>query len=198
MARLLTHVDEVIANCDPREPFDWFRAYGSAKDLQRQEDRCSLFLGFDADRKQNSVRGMVDWFTEFQAMLADIDQQRFATTVFVLDWSDECAREAAASIVRESQLTDEEIDELLDAGICYRVKDEQYSKKGTDGFVEALRQDLVSKRLIPGSAELTLGEPVPAKPAPDESIDEVRDTMKFLASGQFVWSNEDVRKLFQQ
>jgi hypothetical protein len=59
MPRLFTHVDEAIAKGDPREPFGWFRSFGPPEKLQRGQDRFLLFLGFDADRRENTVEEML-------------------------------------------------------------------------------------------------------------------------------------------
>lgn len=89
MGRLLTHVDEVIADGDPREPFDWFRSFDSPEKPRRRQDRCLLlFLGFDADCNRNTVERMTRWVEDFQKMLPKVQGKRLrlAATVFVLDW----------------------------------------------------------------------------------------------------------------
>jgi hypothetical protein len=192
VGRLLTHVDEVIADGDPREPFDWFRSFEPPEKLGRGHDRCLLFLGFDASRKRNTVGRMLRWFGEFQKMLAK-DGERLAATVFVLDWPAKPEGETS-----ESKLTDEDIDRLMHAGICYRPKDERFYEKRSGGLAKALQQDLLSKGLIPEHLETLLDEPVPAKPAPDEKNPEVREASEFLGSEQFVWPPEAVRELFRR
>jgi hypothetical protein len=193
MARLLTHVDEAIANGDPHEPFEWFRSFGPPEKLQRGQDRCLLFLGFDAGRKENTVQQMLHWIGDFRKMLAEVDPRRFAATVFVLDWPSQRGRNA-----RASKLTDEDIDRLMQAGICYRPKDERHYKKQVGGLAKALHRDLLAKQLIPEHREKSLEQPVSAKLAPDEANPEVREAMQFLGSEQFVWPPETRRELFHR
>jgi hypothetical protein len=126
-------------------------------------------------------------------MLAEVDPRRFAATVFVLDWPVEPGTETS-----ESKLTDDDIDRLMQAGICYRPKDERFYKKQIGSLAKALHQDLRSKRLIPEHGEESLEKPVPAKPAPDAENQEVREAMLFLGSEQFVWPSEAVRELFHR
>jgi hypothetical protein len=193
MARLLTFVDEALASAEPPAPFTWFHSFGRPEELARGTDRFLLFLGFDADRKENTVKRMLLWFDDFQCKLSKVDPQRFAAMVFVLDWPHEPGTQDS-----RAKLTDEDVDRLMQAGICYRPKDKRFYTRRAGGLAEALRRDLLEKHLIPQHPEEELQESVAPRSTPDEQNPDVREALEFLGSPQFVWPADAVRELFRR
>ncbi len=194
VAQLLTHVDEAIVNvAPPRDPFEWFRSLPHYDDLTRYrgEHRWLLFLGFDAGRRENSTEGMLDWFDDFGKMVKkSTDPSRFAATLFVLDWDRDDRKHRAALSVEDSA-------RLIEAGLCYRVKNPHFYGRVAPGqFGQALRRDMLDKKLILEAEERSIDEPVEPRPAPNENDPQFRETIDFLASSHFNWPPDAVRNLF--
>lgn len=143
-----------------------------------------VILGFDADRKENTVQGILDWMVRFQSVSSELEEQGVAFLVFVVDWPRESWQKSG-----KAKLTDQDIYRFLETGICYRPKQSCfYDKDGS--FRDSLEEDLVSSGIT---------EPVSLPTSADKrTSSEVQETKQFLASQQFVWPSEQVLALFGQ
>jgi hypothetical protein len=193
MPRLITVVDEVVANAKPPQPFDWFRAFDGAQPLG-QDDRCLLFLGMDAGRtSDNSVDRMVEWFSDFSTSLKVVDMSHFAAMVFVLDWPrDEEGRTPALG-------NESDIDKLVEAGFCYRPKEKKHYASDDRSLAESLRADLEEKGLISNRKVVEFEKTAVApKKLPDPHDPVFQETLKFMGSDHFVWPDETIDELLRR
>jgi hypothetical protein len=193
MARLLTVVAEAVAVIEPPGPIDWFGDHGGTSELNPQGDRYSLFLGLDAGRTtENSVQQMLSWFGEFRRALEEVDPERFAATVFVLDWP----RDQDEFVVAITE--DRDIDRLMTAGLCYRPKEARFYASGRGVLAESLRNDLQDKGLIPDQEVISLDEPVAPRPRSNPNDPHFQEALEFLGSGQLTWPTETIRELLRR
>jgi hypothetical protein len=194
MARLLTVVEEAVASVAPPDPLDYFDPFKTFSGLD-PGDRCLLFLGMDAGRtSENSVPGMIAWFGEFQRRLGTIPlaPDRFAATVFVLDWPPDQKPHPVA-------LRDErEIGRLMAAGLCYRPKEEPFYAPGRGGLARSLRDDLRAKRLIPDQDVLELDEAFEPRAALDPDDPRFREALEYLGDPHMTWPPDVIRDLLRR
>jgi hypothetical protein len=190
MPRLLTAVDEAVADHEPSEPFGWFRSHGDVHARSLKGDRCLLFLGIDAEKKHvNTVDRMLDWFKDFKAKLVKIDPKQFSATVFVLDWPKGIEGHSPA-------LPDyRDVDRLMGAGLYYRPKDPAFYGAAKKTLAASLVADLLANQLMPEKLDQDLADAVAPRPAPDESNCVYHETAEFLGSKQLIWPEDTIRRL---
>ena len=192
MARLLTAVDEAVADQSDKDPFSWLTIHKGEYAPSSSGDRFLLFLGLDAGRKQeNSIDQMLVWFSRFEKTALGFDSKRFAATVFVLDWPKGIKDHAPA--LRD----DKDVDRLMEAGLYYRLKDPEIYGNSNRSLRDALVMDLMASHLIPELPEMELSQAVDPREAPeDEAI--YRENAEFLGSQQMVWPKDTIERLLKR
>jgi hypothetical protein len=145
---------------------------------------CHLILGIDADRVDESsgqgVAGIVDRLSKLREKIGKADPHAFAATVFVLD-RPEC----------DARLDEMGVDQLIEAGACFREKREKYYKPNVD-FAAALREDLRDTGVISSEEEETLGM---AQAPPSAPSAEAEALLQYYGDPEFVWPEGAVEQL---
>ena len=145
---------------------------------------CHLILGIDANQVDESpgqgVAGIIDRLSKLQGKIGEADPHAFAATVFVLDRTDSDAR-----------LDEMGVNQLIDAGACFREKREEYYKPDMD-FAAALREDLRDAGLISSGEDEILGM-VQTPPSPPAA--ETEALLQYYGDPEFVWPEGAVEQL---